>query len=284
MSRKVVKPSTGSVEGPTEYCRDRRAHSRRARSFGLNRSRSRPADGGRIEGLGMNTRCSVPSGGRVSSAAKPLRLILSLLLIPSGAETAVFWAPQRQASLVAPTRRDDLKLSRGATAKLRENAVKQDHVQATNTIGITRQGQDFSRRGGMNRRDRAQRACANGPRRYGANWRRRARPSTVAGCAHEVADALAVRQNVAQWLPRLHVWTDDELRRAGGRCPPMEIGSCFVGRVAVARRHRVRIVCQPGEMPGRSPNHHGITVPAYSRASGLVFSGQPDKGASHVAW
>ena len=47
---------------------------------------------------------------------------LSLLLIPSGAETPAFWAPQRQASLVVPTRRDDLKLSRGATAKLRENA------------------------------------------------------------------------------------------------------------------------------------------------------------------
>ena len=64
-------------------------------------------------------------------------------LIPSGAETLVFWASQRLASLVAPTRRDDLKLSRGATAKLRENAVTQDHVQATNTIGITRKGPDF---------------------------------------------------------------------------------------------------------------------------------------------
>ena len=64
-------------------------------------------------------------------------------LIPSGAETPVFWAPQRLALLVAPTRRDDLKLSRGATAKLRENAVKQDHVQATNTIGITWKGRDF---------------------------------------------------------------------------------------------------------------------------------------------
>ena len=68
---------------------------------------------------------------------------LSLPFIPSAAETPVFWAPQRLASLVAPTRRDDLKLSRGATAKLRKNAVKQDHVQATNTIGITRKGPDF---------------------------------------------------------------------------------------------------------------------------------------------
>ena len=68
---------------------------------------------------------------------------LSLLLISSSAETPVILAPQRQVSLVAPTRRDDLRLSRGATAKLRENAVKQDHVQATNTIGITRKGLDF---------------------------------------------------------------------------------------------------------------------------------------------
>ena len=49
---------------------------------------------------------------------------LSLLLISSSAETPVFWAPQRLASLVAPTRRDDPKLLSGATAKLRENAVK----------------------------------------------------------------------------------------------------------------------------------------------------------------
>ena len=41
------------------------------------------------------------------------------------------------------TRRDDLELSHGATAKVRENAVKQDRVQATNTIGITRKGLDF---------------------------------------------------------------------------------------------------------------------------------------------
>ena len=32
------------------------------------------------------------------------------------------------------TRRDDLKLSHGATAKPRENAVKQDRVQTTNAI------------------------------------------------------------------------------------------------------------------------------------------------------
>ena len=63
-------------------------------------------------------------------------------LISSSAETPVFM-PQRQVSLVAPTRRDDLRLSRGATAKLRENAVKQDHVQATNTIGITRKDLNF---------------------------------------------------------------------------------------------------------------------------------------------
>ena len=32
------------------------------------------------------------------------------------------------------TRRDDLELSHGATAKVRENAVKQDRVQTTNAI------------------------------------------------------------------------------------------------------------------------------------------------------
>ena len=41
------------------------------------------------------------------------------------------------------TRRDDLELPHGATAKARENFVKQDRVQATNTIGITRKGLDF---------------------------------------------------------------------------------------------------------------------------------------------
>ena len=41
------------------------------------------------------------------------------------------------------TRRGDLKLSHGATAKARENAVKQDHAQVTNTFGITRKGPDF---------------------------------------------------------------------------------------------------------------------------------------------
>ena len=47
---------------------------------------------------------------------------------------------QPLAWLVAPkdvplmTRRGDLKLSHGATAKPRENAVKQDRVQTTNAI------------------------------------------------------------------------------------------------------------------------------------------------------
>ena len=65
---------------------------------------------------------------------------LSLLLTPSGAETLVFWVSQPLASLVAPkdvplmTRRGDLKLSHGATAKVRENAVKQDRVPTTNAI------------------------------------------------------------------------------------------------------------------------------------------------------
>ena len=65
---------------------------------------------------------------------------LSLLLTPSGAETLVFWVSQLLACLVAPkdvplmTRRGDLKLSHGATAKARETAVKQDRVQTTNAI------------------------------------------------------------------------------------------------------------------------------------------------------
>ena len=73
----------------------------------------------------------------------------SLLLIPSGAETLVFWATQRVAWLVGPkdarlmTRRDDLALSYGTTAKARENTVKQDREQATNAVGIVRKGPDF---------------------------------------------------------------------------------------------------------------------------------------------
>ena len=58
----------------------------------------------------------------------------------SGAETLVFWVSQPLPWLVAPksvplmTRRSDLKLSHGATAKARENAVKQDRVPTTNAI------------------------------------------------------------------------------------------------------------------------------------------------------
>ena len=65
---------------------------------------------------------------------------VSLLLTPSGAETLVFWVSQPLPWLVAPksvplmTRRGDLKLSHGATAKARENAVKQDRVPTTNAI------------------------------------------------------------------------------------------------------------------------------------------------------
>ena len=65
---------------------------------------------------------------------------LSLLLTPSGAETLVFWVSQPLPWLVAPkdvplmTRRGDLKLSYGATAKARENAGKQDRVPTTNAI------------------------------------------------------------------------------------------------------------------------------------------------------
>ena len=69
-----------------------------------------------------------------------IRYNLSLLLTSSGAETLVFWVSQPLAWLVAPkdvplmTRRGDLKLSHGATAKARENAVKQDRVQTINAI------------------------------------------------------------------------------------------------------------------------------------------------------
>ena len=68
------------------------------------------------------------------------RYWVSLLFTPSGAETLVFWVSQPLAWLVAPkdvllmTRRGDLKLSHDATAKARENAVKQDRVQTTNAI------------------------------------------------------------------------------------------------------------------------------------------------------
>ena len=41
------------------------------------------------------------------------------------------------------TRHDNLALSYGATAKARENTVKQDREQATNVIGIARKGPDF---------------------------------------------------------------------------------------------------------------------------------------------
>ena len=77
---------------------------------------------------------------------------LSLLKIPSGTEILVFWALQRLASLVAlkdvqlMTRRDDLELSHGATAKVRENAVKQDRVRVTNAIGHHPERPGFLRR------------------------------------------------------------------------------------------------------------------------------------------
>ena len=64
----------------------------------------------------------------------------SLLLTPSDAETLVFWVSQPLPWPVAPkgvplmTRRGDLKLSHGTTAKARENAVKQDRVPTTNAI------------------------------------------------------------------------------------------------------------------------------------------------------
>ena len=70
----------------------------------------------------------------------PQYVHLSLLLTPSGAETLVFWVSRPLPWPVAPkgvplmTRRGDFKLSHGATAKARENAVKQDRVPTTNAI------------------------------------------------------------------------------------------------------------------------------------------------------
>ena len=43
-------------------------------------------------------------------------------------------------------RRDDLELSHGATAKVRENAVKQDRVRVTNAIGHHPERLGFLRR------------------------------------------------------------------------------------------------------------------------------------------
>ena len=44
------------------------------------------------------------------------------------------------------TRRDDLELWHGATAKARENAVKRDRVHATNAIGHHPERPEFLRR------------------------------------------------------------------------------------------------------------------------------------------
>ena len=44
------------------------------------------------------------------------------------------------------TRRDDLELSHGATAKVRENAVKQDRVRVTNAFGHHPERSGFLRR------------------------------------------------------------------------------------------------------------------------------------------
>ena len=43
------------------------------------------------------------------------------------------------------TRRDDLELSHGATAEVRENAVKQDRVRVTNAIGHYPERPEFLR-------------------------------------------------------------------------------------------------------------------------------------------
>ena len=51
-------------------------------------------------------------------------------------------------------RRDDLEMAHGATTKARENAVKQDHVQATNAIKSSGKAW-VSAPDGIYRRDRA---------------------------------------------------------------------------------------------------------------------------------
>ena len=85
---------------------------------------------------------------RMEPEFRPARLA-DARLISYGAEALVFWALQRLASRVASknvqliTRRDNLKLSHGATGEARENAVKQDRVQATNAIGIAWKGLKF---------------------------------------------------------------------------------------------------------------------------------------------
>ena len=56
------------------------------------------------------------------------------------------------------TRRSDLKLSHGATAKARENAVKQDRVPTTNAIGITLKAR-ISAPDGIYRRDNSRAAA-----------------------------------------------------------------------------------------------------------------------------
>ena len=67
---------------------------------------------------------------------------LSLPFILSAAETLAFLDAPRLASLVAPkdvhsmTRRDDIKLSHGVTAKAQENAVKQNLVRSWARPGV----------------------------------------------------------------------------------------------------------------------------------------------------
>ena len=58
-------------------------------------------------------------------------------------------------------------------------------------------------------------------------------PNTIARGAHEVADVVAVRQDVTKGLPRRHVGADDEFGGTLACRPPMEIGSGLVGLVGV---------------------------------------------------
>ena len=114
----------------------------------------------KLQKLAMDPRCAPPCvlPRHPSDQIADLPRHLSLLLTRLGAETLVFWVPQPLAWLVAPknvtlmTRRGDLKLSHGATAKARENTVKQDRVQTTNAIKSPGKAW-ISAPGGVYRRD-----------------------------------------------------------------------------------------------------------------------------------
>ena len=132
---------TASLGGHVEACEDWR-HSRIAYNSCRNRHCPKCQGLARAEWLADRQADLLPAPyfHVVFTVPAEVAAMVSLLFTPSGAETLVFWVSQPLAWLVAPkdvllmTRRGDLKLSHGATAKARENAVKQDRVQTTNAI------------------------------------------------------------------------------------------------------------------------------------------------------